>query len=427
MTDSLKICILIASLEQGGAQRMALRLFDGFDRLGYDVHFITIDGTHEVCLHNDPARSRQLAQRVRRLSSCNVRRNTPAKIITAPVQWRRLHRCLRELQSDVVISFMERANIFSLISLPGVYRIICIRTQLSMAMRQKSWLKERLIRCFYPLLLRRADNINFNSEGARKDFLNLFPAAIPTTSVIHNYCDIELINRLAEAPVEENFRHIFACCPVIITSGRLLPVKGHQYLIRAFKKLNDTAKDITPHLIILGEGPSRRNLTELISDFQLENQVHLPGFQKNPYAWIGRSDIFVLPSLHEGFPNSLLEAMALGIPAIATACPSGPVELLCETFPARSGISTTNIVYGEYGILVPPLDGQEKVAGKNTGESENAEDFLYLALHQLLHDPEKRDFYQKQGRKKAESLSFETFFDKWQNLLPLTSTHNRRR
>ncbi|MFW6414375.1 MAG: glycosyltransferase, partial [Verrucomicrobiota bacterium] len=399
MTEPLKITILIASLEQGGAQRMALRLFDGLEKIGCDVHFITLDGTDEMPLHSDSKRSDQLAQRVIYLSSFDIRRNTLAKIITFPVQWWRLQRCLGRLQSDTVISFMERANIFNLLSIGKKCRIICIRKHLSMAMRDKSWLKEKMIRGIYPLLLRRADNINFNAEEAAEDFRSLFSITETRTSVIYNYCDIELINRLAKAPIDKEFQVIFNNHPVIITSGRLLPVKGHKYLIRAFRKLHDSVEGVSPRLIILGEGPLRSTLTQLIADLQLQGKVHLPGFQENPYAWIGRSDIFVLPSLAEGFPNALMEAMALGIPSIAAACPSGPVELLSDTLKSQLNRQISDIIHADYGIIVPRLDRLS--TSTCDGSKKTPEDFLYQALDELINDPEKRQHYSRQAKKKA--------------------------
>jgi glycosyltransferase involved in cell wall biosynthesis len=96
----------------------------------------------------------------------------------------------------------------------------------------------------------------------------------------------------------------------------------------------------------LGEGEDRGRLEYLIKELKLENDVSLLGFVENPYAYMQRSDVFVLSSRWEGFGNVLVEAMACGCPVVSTNCPSGPAEILEN---------------GEYGILVP-VEDVEKMA-----------------------------------------------------------------
>lgn len=96
----------------------------------------------------------------------------------------------------------------------------------------------------------------------------------------------------------------------------------------------------------MGEGEDRGRLEYLIKELKLENDVSLLGFVENPYAYMQRSDVFVLSSRWEGFGNVLVEAMACGCPVVSTNCPSGPAEILEN---------------GEYGILVP-VEDVEKMA-----------------------------------------------------------------
>jgi glycosyltransferase involved in cell wall biosynthesis len=125
---------------------------------------------------------------------------------------------------------------------------------------------------------------------------------------------------------------------VIVSAGRLDTQKDYPTLIRAFDTLRRRRH---VRLLILGEGPERAALTALIGELGREDDVALPGFVANPYPHIARAAVFALSSAWEGFGYVLVEALALGIPVVATDCPSGPAEILAG---------------GRYGQLVPVGD-----------------------------------------------------------------------
>ena len=104
-------------------------------------------------------------------------------------------------------------------------------------------------------------------------------------------------------------------------------------------------------LIILGEGHLRGPLQQLIDALGLTRDVHMPGFQPNPLAWVAKCDVYVLSSKSEGLANVLLEAMIAGVPVVSTRCPSGPEEILQD---------------GKYGTLVP-LDDVGMMAAAMSG------------------------------------------------------------
>ncbi|MGB5494721.1 MAG: glycosyltransferase, partial [Sedimenticolaceae bacterium] len=122
--------------------------------------------------------------------------------------------------------------------------------------------------------------------------------------------------------------------PVILGAGRLTEQKDFATLLRAFARM----QALRPvRLVILGEGRLRGELERLADELGVGDRVALPGFTTNPYAWLARAALFVLSSAWEGSPNVLTEALALGVPSVATDCPSGPRELLAG---------------GRYGALV---------------------------------------------------------------------------
>jgi glycosyltransferase involved in cell wall biosynthesis len=140
--------------------------------------------------------------------------------------------------------------------------------------------------------------------------------------------------------------------------GRLMPVKRFAALIKAFTTL---AGDFPEwDLYIWGEGPLRSELASAVQSAGMEARVFLPGRTNAPWEELAAADVFVLASEVEGFPNVLLEAMALGIACVTVDCPSGPREISRD---------------GEDALLVP--------LGDDTA--------LAAAMAQLMADPVLRD------------------------------------
>src|SRR3989344_4878828 len=110
--------------------------------------------------------------------------------------------------------------------------------------------------------------------------------------------------------------------PVIITMGRLSIEKNYESLIKSFKEIKNEIK--TAKLVILGAGENKEFLEQLIKELGFEDSVYLLGRQDNPFRFLAKAKVFVLASLREGLPCSILEAMACGIPIISTDCKSGP-------------------------------------------------------------------------------------------------------
>jgi glycosyltransferase involved in cell wall biosynthesis len=113
--------------------------------------------------------------------------------------------------------------------------------------------------------------------------------------------------------------------PLLVAVGRLTRQKDFATLLRAFARL---LKSRPARLVILGEGEERRGLEAEVDRLDLRDAVDLPGFRDQPYPLVARADLFVLSSRWEGSPNALTEALHLGVPAVATDCPSGPAAIL---------------------------------------------------------------------------------------------------
>ncbi|MCK5602362.1 glycosyltransferase [Candidatus Pacearchaeota archaeon] len=376
---------------------MALRLLDSFLAQGLDVYLLTLDRNVEIPIHS---------KRIIHLSQANVCWGTLRKVFMAPRQWLKLQQTLQRLHCQVLISFMERANILNMLTLGKLRRIISIRTHLSIALRNKSPIKRGLIRFFYPLLLRRTGVINFNSKQAAGDFRSLFAVDEKKISVIYNYCDRKSAQSLAKKPLPHDYETVFKN-RVIITCGRLIRIKGHRFLIQAFKEVRKHHPET--RLIILGDGPLKEQLVDLTRQLELDGTVFFPGYQANPFAWMARADLFVLPSLTEGFPNALLEAMTLGIPVISTDCPSGPREMLSNK--DHFGEKITKTYYSPHGILIPRLDRNSK---SNVSLPESS---LTSAIMKLLEDDKLRRRYGQAAQERTKMFSSEHCLYQWRSLI----------
>lgn len=163
-------------------------------------------------------------------------------------------------------------------------------------------------------------------------------AELPRMDVrsIPNGCNVARIRQL----MKDGFQHRFLDGPgvVISTMGRISRQKGYDILIEALAQLRP---EVDARLLVVGEGPERdiNWLRGMAERHGVGAQVDFVGYLENPFALIGRSDVYVCASRWEGSCNALLEALACGVPVVATDCPTGNSEILFE---------------GQLGTLAPP-------------------------------------------------------------------------
>ena len=144
-------------------------------------------------------------------------------------------------------------------------------------------------------------------------------------------------------------------------------------------------RDLKAKLWIVGDGPERPYLESLAAGLNITDDIVFWGFQENLYKFIKKSDIFVHTSLFEGFGNIILEAMACGVPVIATDCPFGPREIINN---------------GENGILVPVSD----------------EGALAKALKMVLENKEARKRFVKNAHKRLSEFTPERMVSRYEDV-----------
>lgn len=175
------------------------------------------------------------------------------------------------------------------------------------------------------------------SEGVADSLVECAGVKRERITVIHN--PIRMVRSLPEIsePCEDLSWWLEAPAR-LIAIGRLADQKAHDDLIAAMRTVLGARE---ARLLILGEGPKRGELEEQIAALGLSQHVRLPGFKARPDVYLDRASLFVMPSRYEGLGNVIIEALAMGVPVVATDCQSGPREILDG---------------GRYGCLVPVGD-----------------------------------------------------------------------
>lgn len=250
---------------------------------------------------------------------------------TDPAGMHRLARYFRATRPDAIISNRERGRlgILAARALSGVHVTVAFRVgnPVSVHLGRRHW-HQRLprqlaIRIGYP----RADRIIAVSAGIARDVMKMVPACRERVVHLANPVFSPAVETLARQPVDHPWL-VDAATPVIVAAGRLARQKDFPTLLRACARLLSGGRRL--RLIILGEGKERQALQAQARELGIHEQVDLPGFVGNPFAYMRKAALFVLSSAWEGSPNVLIEALAVGVPVVATDCLSGPREILEE-------------------------------------------------------------------------------------------------
>lgn len=309
---------------------------------------------------------------------------------------------------STTISFLEYPNLINVLTFRSGRSIVSVRNHMST--KHKNGIKSKLWNSTIKYLYPKADLIISVSEEIKRDLINNYKIRADKIKVIYNSYDIKGIKELTEDPIEEKYREIFDH-PVIITAGRLNKQKGHWHLIRAFSRVKKQLPDTK--LVILGEGELEPYLKELASDFNIIDDVHFLGFQKNPFKYVARSKVFVMTSFHEGFPNALAEAMACGVPVISSDCKSGPREILAPT-EFDNEIIDHQIDKNRYGVLTPVCDGSKYNANDAiTLEEEKIKN----SILSLLKDENLWEHFSNQSQNRIRDFEISKVIKEWESVI----------
>ncbi len=322
---------------------------------------------------------------------------------------------LRDLKKNgnyqACISFLDSANIANVLSGRRYCKtVLSVRISLkqSAIKPQYKYVVNPLVKALYGF----ADKIVAVSAGIREELIADFGLKKENIITIENGYNMEEIRLQCEERLSEQQEKLLYDKKIIATTGRLSLQKGQWHLIRAF---SEVMKEIPNALLmIIGSGELENYLKDLSKAYGLEEQIYFTGHAANPYKYLKWADVFVLPSLYEGFPNALAEAVCMGLPCIATDFRTGARELLAPEMDLL-GEEIQCVTETKYGILTPVCSG--KLYGDAKELLEPSEHFLADAICSMLADEAKRNFYGQRSKVRGEGLKIDSMIDKWVNVI----------
>lgn len=366
---SKRILFLVSSMEGGGAERVAALLSNHWVEQGHSLTLMPTFSGRGDCLYTLDERVEldYLADRVR---------STQPSILNRVKRFVALRRAIKELRPDIVISFMTQVNIVALTAVMRLNIPVIVSERVHPPAYPLGFLLERLRKWLYP----HAHAVVVQTERSIQWLQSTIPNA--RGIVIPN----PIIWPLAKLESSESTIEVFnSQTKILLAVGRLEEQKGFDLLLKAFSQISKQLPDW--QLVILGEGSQRDKLEEQCDQLGLNDRIHLPGRVSNLADWYERADLYVMSSRFEGFPNTLLEAMAHGLPAVSFDCETGPHDII------RDGID---------GVLVAPESDYEGLAG---------------ALTALMNDPDKRMMMGEQAIDVRERFSMTRVAALWNEVL----------
>lgn len=355
-----KVLFLINSLGGGGAERVLVNLVNRLDREKYDITVQTMfgDGVNREFLASDIKYKSTNA-------ACPQGVSFLYRFIPAQMLYKRF---IGNERYDLLIAYMHGAPVKALAGCPDkkVKRIAWLHFgNPGKGSFFKFWHTNKMAFRAYNQM----DAIVGVANSVVNEFA-LFTGIHDKLYTVYNTNDVDRILSMAqELPVltdagaeNDGIR--------ICTAGRLVPQKGYDRLIAVAKRLHDEGYRFSVSIMGTGSDEYRGKLESMIQSNNADAYIRLLGFQKNPYAVMKNSDLYVLSSREEGLATVLTEALFTELPIVATDV-SGTREVLGE--------------HDEYGIVV-----------------ENSEDGIYRGLKRILSDPKLLKCYKGKSKGRAD-------------------------
>lgn len=319
MEKQIHIAMLIGSLTKGGAERVLVNLADYFAGKGYMVTMVT-----QYRLENEYP----LNEKVKRvISDITPEETTKSRIINFQRRFSKLRRIWKSEKPDVILSFIGKNNMMAILTSRFLKIPVAVSVRAEPALEYyNSWM-----RFMARHLFAKAEGVILQTCQC----FAFFPKKVRDKAVI-------LKNPVSASFFRERYKGERE--KTIVAVGRIDENKNHEMLIRAFSEIAREFPDYK--LIIYGEGECRDRLIKMAEDLGYSDRILLPGSIEHVADAIYKTRVFVLSSNSEGVPNTLIEAMLMGLTVIATDCPcGGPADLI------EDGVNGFLIPVGDVGLL----------------------------------------------------------------------------
>jgi glycosyltransferase involved in cell wall biosynthesis len=341
MTERIRVMLLLSSLHGGGAERVAVHLLNQCDPAHFDVRMGLLRRAGPFLAEADPSRvdASPIGQDLLVYEGHNSGFYRPDRLLAAttlaPLN---VARMIRSHRPHVVMSFLKGMTLltWAVLGSMGADRPVWIaregnNTDAVIDDELENPAARSVIRHITRRAYRRADCFLANSHEMARGLEARLGLDHRRVRVIHNPIDLEHVQGLAKQPLPfEQAR------PFMVSVGRLERQKGHDLLLKAYSA-SGLADSLD--LIIVGLGTREGDLRRQAAELGVGERVKFVDFTDNPWAFVSKSRLFILPSRWEGFPTALVEALACGAPALATACEFGAGEI---------------VDHGANGWIVPP-------------------------------------------------------------------------
>jgi len=308
-----EIALFIPTLEGGGAERFMIDLANGLSSEGDKVYLVV-----------GSLRGRYFSEISSQVEIVDLQ--SKRILFCLP----KLVKFLRSFKPDALISTIYHSNMVAIASALIAFsntKVIVRDSNMHQTLKEasSSYVSYKLTCFLMRILYRRCHAVVAVSQAMKEELSKLVPGIDEKLNLVHNFIDNDQIKLLSDEDVEHPWLNNTQTVPVILSVGRLSNQKNWPLLLHTF---SDILKKREIRLIILGEGEKRKEIESLIHNLGIQDNVSLPGFVQNPFSWMAKSEIFVLSSDAEGFPNVLVQALSCGCKVISSDCESGPREIL---------------------------------------------------------------------------------------------------
>ena len=379
--EKKKLMLMVPMLHQGGFERVCVltaRMLQPFYQVFicvFNMEDVAYDVTDIPIIHLD----------------LGVKNGKVGKVMNVVKRSIRAAKWKNRLAADVTYSFGPTANLVNVLS-KSHGKVWCgIRSYMDMKPSNNRMLK---------LFVNRADKIISCSKVIEEELKQRFTCKDVET--LYNPYNISWIHSQAGESVTDipwNRDETLT----LVSMGREDDVKGFWHLLKAFSLV--VKKEEKARLLIVGDGDFEEYKT-LAKDLGIEKKVYFTGLKKNPFPYIEKAHMYVLTSYNEGFPNALVEAMALGIPVISTNCLTGPAEILMKEYTGQPEVK--DILRAEYGILIPNMSPEKNLVSSVIEADERN---LAKAILELWSDRELYHKYKEKAKARSAHFNYETYVE----------------